>query len=278
MFVDKKSGPWILGVAKILFGTLAISLAVIPVPVMILAFAMHFFGGIGSLPRAWKELKQLSWKSIVKISALGVPIVITDITYFFAIRMMDVSLATLVRWTAPLILVLGLFLFTTHRQTKALVATLIGFGGLLLVLSGSGIVFGTANWTGVLLGLLSALSVAIFWYSSKQVLRQTSPMVVMFLRSIVACLVLIPFLGSWSIALPWWPHILAFGIVYGFMAAYIDTVGIQRTPAAQVGLIGYIVPVTSLLGAGLILGETFTPLMAIGGLVVLASGLWAQRT
>lgn len=75
----------------------------------------------------------------------------------------------------------------------------------------------------------------------------------------------------------WWPEILAFGIIYGLVASYIDTLGIQRTPANQVGIIGYILPLTTLLGAALILGEVFTSLMALGGVIILASGLWAQR-
>ena len=278
MYVDKKSGPWILASAKFLFGTLAISLKLIPASIIVLAFAMHFFGAIGSLPKAYPELKQLTKKQLIKISSLGLALVITDVSYFYAIRVMDVSVSTLLRWVAPVLL--GIGVFVTTRQTnnyRAVIATVTAFIGLGLVLSGQGFDFGTANFYGVAAAFISAASVAVYWYSSKRVLHNISPMTVLFLRSMAACLVLLPFIGWQGLGSSWWPVIL-FGFVYGFFASYLDTIGIQRTPIILVGLIGYIVPLTSVFGATVLLGETISPIMAIGGLIVLASGLWAQRT
>lgn len=274
---DNKAGPWILALAKVLFGTMAISLKLVPAPVVILVLAMHFFGAVGSLPKAWGDLKLLSWKTIAKISALGLAVVTTDVTYFFAVRLMDVSVATLVRWVAPIMLAAGLFMFTQHKSSKTIIATAAAFIGLFFLLNGKGIAFGTANIAGISLALLSAVSVAIYWYSSKQLLRYSTPMVVLFLRSVVACLALLLFVSDWSAAISWWPQVLLFGIVYGLVAAYLDTLGIQGTAAQRVGIIGYILPLTTLLGAAVVLGETFTPLMALGGVIILASGLWAQR-
>lgn len=277
LYTDKQSGPWLLAIAKVSFGTMAIILKLVPAPVVLLVLAMHLFGALGSAPKAWHDLKQLSWKTIGKISALGLAIVATDLTYFFSVRMMDVSVATLLRWIAPVLLAAAVFFSSHQKNSRAVMATLVSFVGLVLLLSDQGIAFGTANLTGIVLALLSAISVAIYWYGSKQLLRYSTPMTVMFLRSLVACVVLLPLLPSWTEIISWWPQAIVFGIGYGLIASYLDTVGIQRTAVTQVGLIGYLVPLTSVLGAALLLGEVITPLMAVGGILILASGLWVRR-
>lgn len=118
LYADKKSGPWILAAAKILFGTMAISLKLVATPVVILVLAMHFFGAVGSLPKAWGDLKQLSWKMMIKISALGLAVVSTDLTFFYAVRLTDASVATLIRWTAPIMLAAILFLYTKQNSVR----------------------------------------------------------------------------------------------------------------------------------------------------------------
>lgn len=278
LYTDKQSGPWILAAAKILFGTMAVVSKIIPAPVVLIVLVLHFCGGIGALPKAWPDLKKLSWQTIGRISVLGVLVATTDLTYFYAVRLMDVSVSTLLRWTAPVLLVAILLFTQPERNRRAIVATIVAFVGLLLLLYGQGLQFGTAHWLGIGLALLSASTVALFWYGSKQMLRATPPMVMLALRSLAAVVCLLPFIGDWQASLDWWPALVGFGIVYGFLVSYLDTIGIQRTSVELVGLIGYVNPLVAVLAATLLLHETITPFMAVGGGLILISGLWAQRT
>ncbi len=277
LYHNHKSGPWILAVAKILFGTMAVVSKIIPAPVVLIVLVLHFCGGIGALPKAWPDLKKLSWQTIVRISVLGVLVVATDLTYFYAVRLMDVSVSTLLRWTAPVLLIAILLFTQQERNRRAIVATIVAFVGLLFLLYGQGLQFGTANWLGISLALLSAITVALFWYGSKQMLRTTPPMVMLALRSLAAVVCVLPFVGDWQSSLQWWPALVGFGIGYGFLASYLDTIGMQRTSVELVGLIGYVNPLVAVLAATLLFNETITPLMAVGGSLILVSGLWAQR-
>lgn len=280
---EHQSGLIILAIAKVLFGTTALFLKLVPTPIILLLLAQSFCGAVGFLPKAWSELRSLRWSDLRLNLLVAAAFLLNDFSYYFAVRLIDVSLATLVRWIAPVLLASLVFFAAQHKNRRALIAAFVGFGGLFLVLTSKGIVYSTANAMGLALALLSAIAVTFYWYSSKIVLQHMSAAVLLWLRSITALPVLViiavvGFRNELHINLMTLLWMIMFGLLYGIAAGYLDTLGIQRTKAEYLGIIGYLVPLTTLLGAVVILHESLTWVMVIGGVLILGSGYWAQRT
>lgn len=277
-----QSGPLVLAAAKILFGTTALFIKLVPTPIILLLLAQSLFGTIGFLPKGWSQLRTLPrsvwWLNLWVSGAF----LLNDFSFYFAVRMIDASLATLVRWIAPILLASLIFFTAQSKDRRALAAAILGFLGLFLVLNNQGITYNTANIQGLILAIVSAVAVTLYWYSSKILLRQISATVVLWLRSVTVLpmLVIISLIGfrndlHFDVSTLFW--MIAFGLVYGIGAGYLDTLGIQRTPAQYLGIIGYLVPLTTLLGAVIFLHESFTVFMLVGGALILFSGYWAQR-
>lgn len=279
---DSKFGPLILAAAKILFGTAALYIKLVATPILWLLFAQNLFGAVAFLPKAWKELRTLKRSALWLNLFVSGSFLLNDFSFYFAVRMMDVSLATLIRWIAPVLLAGVIFCTAQPKNKRTVLAAILGFFGLFLVLHGKGIVYNSTNTTGVVLTLLSAVAVTLYWYSSKMLLRQVSASVLLWLRSITALPILvvisvISFSADMHFNLSTLGWMVLFGIVYGIIASYLDTLGIQRTKTEYLGIIGYLVPLTTLIGAVVILHEPFTWLMVVGGILILGSGLACKK-
>lgn len=70
--------------------------------------------------------------------------------------------------------------------------------------------------------------------------------------------------------------LIGFGVIYGVVAALLDTVGIQRTKAQQFLVIGYILPLTTIIVSVLWLHEPITLSLITGGAMILAGGYVAR--
>lgn len=173
--MEHKNGSLILIAGKILFGTAAIAVRLLPVHYLSLLLAMHLFAFFGFWRQAKPELKHvLRGRVMLLLIGISVAFTITDATYYIAVRQIDVSLATLIRWIAPVVGVLVATVFREPVTTRGRMGTIIAFLGLAVVLWGRGLADAQANAGGILLALISALAVVIYWLGSKVALRSIS--------------------------------------------------------------------------------------------------------
>lgn len=273
-------GPLLLAVGKVLFGTTALAVRLIPLHPLIFVLTLNGFAAI-AFSRGWRELKTAIRKKMWLIVLVSLAFVVQDITYYAAVKAMDVSVATLVRWVAPIFVVSTTFLIGERATRRAVFSALVAFLGLVIVLTERGILYNTTNTTGIVLSLLSALTVAIYWMGAKVALKEIRVRALILLRSIVACIILIPlvavgFREEARSALALLPYLAGFGVLYGIIAAYLDTRGIQETPTRQVAVLGYLVPLTTIIGSVVLLGEQLTPALVVGGAMVIAGGYLAR--
>lgn len=273
-------GPLILAAGKILFGTTALAVRLIPLHPLIFVLTLNGFAAV-AFSRGWHDLKTAVQKKLWFMLLVSFAFIVQDIAYYAAVKTMDVSVATLVRWIAPIFVVSTTFLIGERITRRTILAALMAFVGLIVLLSERGIAYSTANAVGIGFSLLSACTVALYWMGAKVVLRDMQVQTLILLRSLVACVVLLPlvaigFREETRSAFSFLPYLIGFGALYGILAAYFDTRGIQETSARQAAVLGYLVPLTTLIGSVVLLGEQLTTIFIVGCAMIIVGGYLAR--
>ncbi|MFG2999638.1 EamA family transporter [Streptomyces sp. NPDC048340] len=216
------------------------------------------------------------WKSLL----LG----ILNMGGFFALvyvaaQRLPTSVASIVMATAPLVLMLIAWAVLAERPgVRHLAGAVVGVGGVsLMLLTASVEVDGLGLLASAGAMLMSCLGMVLAkrWSTEAGVLASTS------WQLVGGGLVLLPLAVAVEGAPPALdlPAVLAFGYVVVVATALSFAVwfaGMQRLPAATVGLIGLLNPVTGVLLGTAIAGEPLTPQQAFG-LVLALTGILLGR-
>jgi drug/metabolite transporter (DMT)-like permease len=200
---------------------------------------------------------------------------------FAGLAYISASFERLILYLNPtLVLFLGWILFKRRVTGRQLLALAVSYAGVLLVfgqelhLQGSDVVLGAALVFG------SAVSYALYLVYSGEEVKRLGAMRLTGLATTVACLLCIaqflllqPVAGLAELAPQvWWLSLLN-ATACTFLPVLAVMMAIERigaTLAAQTGMIG---PMSTILMGVWILGEPFTPLVAVGTVLVMG-GVW----
>lgn len=200
---------------------------------------------------------------------------------FAGLAYISASFERLILYLNPtLVLFLGWILFKRRVTGRQLLALSVSYAGVLLVfgqelhLQGSDVVLGAALVFG------SAVSYALYLVYSGEEVKRLGAMRLTGLATTVACLLCIaqflllrPVAGLAELAPQvWWLSLLN-ATACTFLPVLAVMMAIERigaTLAAQTGMIG---PMSTILMGVWILGEPFTPLVAVGTVLVMG-GVW----
>lgn len=200
---------------------------------------------------------------------------------FAGLAYVSASFERLILYLNPtLVLFLGWILFKRRVTGRQLLALAVSYAGVLLVfgqelhLQGSDVVLGAALVFG------SAVSYALYLVYSGEEVKRLGAMRLTGLATTVACLLCIaqflllrPVAGLAELAPQvWWLSLLN-ATACTFLPVLAVMMAIERigaTLAAQTGMIG---PMSTILMGVWILGEPFTPLVAVGTVLVMG-GVW----
>ncbi|NJN99114.1 MAG: EamA family transporter [Anaerolineales bacterium] len=176
----------------------------------------------------------------------------------------DSALAAILNGTTPLFTLLLAHFFTSDDRltpTKA-VGTLIGFGGLALLIAPSLIGGVKATTWGLIAVAVAATCYGIAIVYGRHHLRGLPPLVAPTAQMLLATLFLMPVsLGleqPFRLAMPSWPAIASllalgiFGTGIAFMVYYLI---MERTSATYVSMVTYLVPVFGVILGVVVLGE-----------------------
>lgn len=149
-------------------------------------------------------------------------------------------------------------------------AAMVGLVGVaVLVRPGAG--FGA----GELLALGAAVTYAAYTLCSKLVVGAVGGERLAFAQLAVAAVVLVPFAATASWGTPttdwWWLVVLGAVFTAGLLAVYL--VLLDQLPAATVGVLTYLEPVSAVLVGWAFLGETPTVTTLAGGAMVVLAGI-----
>ena len=218
---------------------------------------------------------------------------LTQFLYFVTISRLPIGIGTLLTFLAPVLVAVWLRFGRRHRVDVrvwwALGLTLIGLALVSQIWAGI-----TLDTVGLIAGLATAGSLALYWLLGESGGRRRDPLSLTFWGFAFATL-------AWSVIAPWWSYpvevmtrdavllpsvlpplpvwvLVVWMVVLGTVVPFLLVVAsLQRIGAQRAGIIGTTEPVWATIVAFWLLGETVLAVQIIGGAVVLA-GIWLAET
>lgn len=200
---------------------------------------------------------------------------------FEAYNLMNVSLATLTYYTAPvLVLVLAPLVLKERQNGLAYLGMAVVIVGMLLVV-GTDFGEGGVSATGLIVGLGSAVFYAMLMLVNKQI-TGVSGLNLTFIEIVIAAVILLPYVFATSGGVPLPTDARGiFALLFlctvntGF-ACWLYFSSMNRLPAKAVALMGYFDPVSALIFSAVFLDERLSGVQLAGTVLVLAGALVGQ--
>ncbi|MEW2006092.1 EamA family transporter [Microbacterium sp. NPDC079208] len=228
----------------------------------------------------WRALRQ----NAGMVAAYGLlAVAATQLCYFQAVAVMDVGIALLIEYTAPVAVLVWLWLRRGERPTRrSVLGAGIAFVGLVLMLD---IVTGAqVNVVGVLWALGAMVGAASYFVLSARADTGIPPIALagsgLLLGavglSLAALVGVLPFAWTTSDvgyrfgAVPWFVPVLAIGVIATALAYVLGIVSTRMLGSRLASFVALAEVVAALLFGWLLLGQLPGPLQAVGGVLVLA--------
>lgn len=228
----------------------------------------------------WRALRQ----NAGMVAAYGLlAVAATQLCYFQAVAVMDVGIALLIEYTAPVAVLLWLWMRRGERPTRrSILGAGIAFVGLVLMLD---IVTGAqVDVVGVLWALGAMVGAASYFVLSARADTGIPPIALagsgLLLGavglSLVALIGVLPF--AWTTAdvdyrfgaVPWFVPVLAIGVIATALAYVLGIVSTRMLGSRLASFVALAEVAAALLFGWLLLGQLPGPLQALGGVLVLA--------
>lgn len=221
-----------------------------------------------------EALRAEGWTLLLGGAALG----FNWIALFEAYRQLNVSLATLIYYMGPmLVLLLSPVLLGEKLTGRKIFAILIAAIGLLCI-SGSIAAEGTKP-LGLVIAILSAAFYAALILVNKKIVRTGGMQTAAIELDVAFVFVAIYTLctaGMPRITAQDWPFVAGIGLVNTALAYFLYFSGMQKLPGQSVALISYLDPVSALIFSAFLLREAMTPVEMIGAVLILAGALLGE--
>lgn len=211
-----------------------------------------------------------------RLLLLGLLLSIAATTAFFGLQHLPAGVYVLLFFSYPAMVAVIEALLGEHLSQRAWAALGLALGGVALTVPDFGAGLGSEAGVGVLLALVNALTVAIYFVFNNRLLRGrtglahasawviTGAMGVMLALGLARPVNAAPDAASWL-------YLLALALVCTVMPVFALTTGIQKLGASKAAIAGTMEPMLAVVLAALILGETVQPGQLFGGALILAS-------
>ena len=212
---------------------------------------------------------------IVPLLLGGVALGLNWVALFGAYRMLNVSLATLVYYAGPMLVVLFSPLLFREKLTPLKIAAVAAVALGLLLISGS-IAAGGMSVAGLLTAAASALFYAALIVFNKRIRRTGGLQTAAVELDVAFAVVLVYVLLTSGLPHPArsdLPYLLVMGLVNTGLAYLLYFSGLQKLPAQSVALISYIDPVSALFFSALFLHESMSALQVLGAVLILGGAI-----
>ncbi|KRE25162.1 EamA family transporter [Paenibacillus sp. Soil522] len=224
---------------------------------------------------ASESVTKLTWKHRLLLMAAGTPSAVTGLLYYQSLRYIPASLAIILLFQFTWIGVLIQAVSKRKRPNGIMFFTIaILFGGTVLA---AGIMeqgTGMFNITGVILGLLSAISYSLFILFSGKAVPSVHPAyrsVWMITGGMLLVFILFPPLFLFNGL--FWSHLMLYGFLLGLFGAFIPpvlfAVGVPHIGEGMAGIVGASELPVAVLLSSFILNEHVSVLQWTGVIVVL---------
>lgn len=208
----------------------------------------------------------------------GIALGFNWVALFEAYRLLNVSLATLIYYVGPmLILLLSPLLFREKLSLGKLAAVGLVAAGLVCI-SGS-IALGGMSGKGLLVAVVSALFYAALIAINKRIVRTAglhTAAIELDVAFVVVLLYVLLTSGLPRLQRADLPYVALIGFVNTGLAYLLYFSSLQRLPAQSVALMSYVDPVTALLLSAAVLHETMSPVQLLGAALILGGAVLGE--
>ena len=222
-----------------------------------------------------REAVRAEWRDLL---FGGVALGLNWVALFTAYRLLNVSLATLIYYAGPmLVLLFSPLLFRESLTPQKIAAVAIVAAGLFCI-TGS-ITSAGMSLTGLLAAVLSALFYASLIIFNKRIVKTGGMQTAALELDVAFVVVLIYVLLTAGIPRPLKAdisYLLVLGLVNTGIAYMLYFTGLQKLPGQSVALISYVDPVSALVFSALLLHETMTPLQMLGAVLIIGGALLGE--
>jgi drug/metabolite transporter (DMT)-like permease len=205
----------------------------------------------------------------------------STLSFVAAVQVMPIADALAIVFVEPfLLLALGFLLFGEQVGPRRIIASVVGFGGALLVIQPNFVVFGTV----ALFPLATAGFFALYMLVTRHLSREVPPEAMQFHTAWTGTLVMVPILALGHgfdlqplqlSGAPWatWEQLFGVGLA-ATLAHLAITHALRRAPSATLAPLQYLEIVTAVGVGWLFFGDWPNPLSWAGIAVITASGLY----
>ena len=200
------------------------------------------------------------------------------VALFEAYRQLNVSLATLIYYVGPiLVLLFSPLLFREKLNSRKITSVVLVAVGLVCI-SGS-IALRGMSMRGLLTAVVSALFYAAVIIFNKRITHTGGLQTAALELDIAFVIVLIYMMltvGPPHPAVSDIPWIAVIGLVNTGLAYLLYFSGLQKLPAQSAALISYVDPVSALVFSALFLHETMTPVQILGAVLIIGGAVFGE--
>lgn len=230
------------------------------------------------------------WPVLIVLGVVGVALL--QVTYALALELLPVGIALLLEYLAVLLVALvAFFFFKENVRLRLWVAIGFVIAGLVVVAE---IWASTLNPTGVLWGLLAAITLATYFLVGEKQLKKISPLALSFWTMAIATVFWAPLSGWWELdasmftqqaaitadpagpTLPIWAFVLWNVALGSFVPFLLSLSALKRLSATAAGIVATSEIAFAFVTAWLWLNEQLTLLQFIGASIVLGGIVIAQ--
>jgi drug/metabolite transporter (DMT)-like permease len=280
-FDSKFSGYFYVAAPAIIWGSNGVIVNLVPYDAHTIAFLRVLFASFTLLPVVLLTRKRevmsaaRHWKIML---SLGCLLALGWALLFNSMKLIAIANAVLLNYTAPIfVALLAPLLLKEKLEKSTLIALAISVAGIGVISYQQNLQISDPNGfnpLGVILGLLSGLAYAGFIIVSKRALSSFSSQVVAFYSYSVASIFLLPFVigTDFSPDLAPWILLLVLGVFNTGFAVTLYLKGLGMVKAQKAVVFTYLEPASAVVFGFLFLAQQPTPLMLVGGFLILIAG------
>ena len=227
----------------------------------------------------FKKLK-IRLKDMWQFVLIGIASILTmSITYFESIKHSSLSLASILLYTAPMMVTLMSALFYKEKMTKRkIICLMAAFAGIVMISGLDSRV--NISTVGLVYGLLSAFSYALYSIIGKLILKKYEPITVSsyaFIFAAIWALFIcdIPHMAEIAVNTPslWYTLIimLGTGVVSAAIPYTLYTLGLKYVPAGKASILACVEPLTATIIGICFYGDRFGMVSAVGIVLIMTA-------